>query len=806
MAKIEKTNKTETPPNKKTFGRTVFLMIVFGVVVFIPVIWKLWNLQITRHDVLTEEATSQQSSTTTLSSTRGTIYDANGNVLAISSTAYDIIISPKAIAEKQAAYDEARAEALEAGDAETAAQYDVDVQALVVSGMAALLDLDEAALNEKCEDTNSQYKRLAQKVDSDVEEAVRAYISEYSLSGCIYLQANSKRYYPYATLAAQIIGFTNDAGGAYGLEATFDSVLTGQDGYIVSATDVSGNELLAFYQDYYEAEDGSSLYLTLDMNIQAMCEELLAEGIEKYEIQNGGFIIVMECKTGAILGMASSPTYDLNSYSTVVDESLLADVETWIAEYIEAGMTEEAAAQQANSDALNTMWRNRAVNDTYEPGSTFKPLILAAALEEGLTYLEETFTCTGSLTVLDYDIACSNRYGHGLQDLAAAVGNSCNPVFMTLGLRLGKSLLYQYFEAFGISTVDGDSLSTGIDLPGESGSIVWAYEDVSAANVATASVGQRLRVTPIQLITAVNAVINGGYYYQPYVVDYIEDADGNVTYSADNTALRQVISEATSEVCRELLEGVVANGMTGKNAYRAGYRIGGKTGTSETYSEHEYIVSFIGFAPADDPEIIVLVAFDTPEYNEATDDMTTPGGTYISGGNMAAPIAGDLLVSVLDYLDYGKQYTEEELSGADSLVPYLTGYKLAYAEAVAEEYGFTCRVVGEGDDTSIVQAQTAKGGSYIPEGCELILYIGDATPPDSVTVPDLTGMTPTQVSEALDALGLYLKATGASQYYTSATVAYSQSTDAGESVAPGTVITVTFIDTSAADNETDVVG
>ena len=316
----------------------------------------------------------------------------------------------------------------------------------------------------------------------------------------------------------------------------------------------------------------------------------------------------MDCNTGAVLGMASSPSYDLNNYSTVIDATLLDGLDEATQEYVEEGKDQETARQQAMTDAVYKQWRNKAINDTYEPGSTFKTLVLASALEGGVVTTSDTFTCTGSIQVADRTINCSNTDGHGFQDLAKAVGNSCNPAFITMGQRLGQETFYHYMEAFGIVNADGSPASTGIDLPGRSSSIVWPFDEFGITELATASFGQRLQVTPIQLISAVNAVINGGYYYQPYVVDYVEDAQGNVTYSADTTPLRQVISESTSETCRSLLENVVAGGLTGKNAYRAGYRIGGKTGTSETLKDvdgngvNEYIVSFLGFAPADDPE------------------------------------------------------------------------------------------------------------------------------------------------------------------------------------------------------------
>ena len=808
MEDHQKRRRTENIANRRLFRRTLILMVMCGIVMFIPVIGKLWNLQIIRHDELEQMAVDQQTGTLAITAARGTIYDSNNNVLAISSTAYDIIISPKAISDRQEKLDKALAEAKEKG--KPYAEYDVNVEDLVVTGMSQILGLDPAELREKCKDTTKQYKRLAQKVDTETEDAVRAYIDEHELAGCIYLQPNTKRYYPYSTLASQIIGFTNANGGAYGLEATFDEQLTGTDGLVVTAQNASGTDLLNFFQDYYDARHGDDLHLTLDANIQSMCESALKEGIERNEVLNGGFIIVMDCDTGAVLGMASAPTYDLNNYSTVLDTSLLEALEDRAEEIMEADntgeMTLETARSMAYSEALNSQWRNKAINDTYEPGSTFKAVVLAAALEEGVTNGGEHFFCSGSINVPGWPkpIYCSRVSGHESQSLATAVGNSCNPVFITLGQRLGMESFYSYLEAFGIVDSDSASAKTGIDLPGEGGSIVWDYESFNTVNLATASFGQRFTVTPIQLLTAVNTVINGGYYYQPYVVDYVEDSEGNITYSADPTPLRQVVSESTSKTCREMLEGVVANGLTGKNAYRAGYRIGGKTGTSETLVEGEYVVSFVGFAPADDPEVVVLVAFDNP-HNVGTESYpVTPGGEYISGGNMAAPVAGDLLVDILDYLDYGKQFTAEELAGADTEVPGLVGCTVSYAKGLVEEKGFTLRVVGEGDDQSVIRYQTAKEGYYIPKGSELVAYIGEATPPDSVTVPDLTGMTPEQASRALYEAGLYMKATGSTRYFTDETRAYSQSVGGGEAVNPGKVITVSFNDTSETENETTV--
>ncbi|MCD7838599.1 MAG: PASTA domain-containing protein [Clostridiales bacterium] len=771
MNRQKRKKSSSRQANRRIFRRTVFLLAACGIVMFIPVVYKLWYWQISRHDEIEQKAVEQQTSELSVSALRGTIYDSEGNVLAISASAYDVILSPKAISEKQQELDAAAAEAQEKGEDPGEV---MDVVETIATGLAEILDDVEADdIREKCQDTTSQYKKIATKLDATTEEEVREFMDEYSLSRCVYLTPNSKRYYPYSTLAAQIIGFANDNGGAYGIEAELEDDLSGTAGLVVTAQNASGTDLLNFYQEYYDAESGSTVTLTLSTEIQKLCEDALADGVEKYDAQNGGFIIVMECDTGAILGMASSPTYDLNDYSTVIDSVLQEEVES---------------GEITKSEALNEMWRNKALNDTYEPGSTFKSLVLAAALQEGVVSEETTFNCTGSVTVSDWTIRCSDRSGHGLQTLAEAVGNSCNPAFISIGQSLGTETFYSYMERFGLMD------STGIDLPGESANVIWDLSSFGITELATASFGQRFTVTPISLITAINAVVNGGYLYTPHVVQSIVDTDGDTTYEADTTAVRQVISEETSQRCATILEGVVTS-FTGRNAYMSGYRIGGKTGTSQTLVDDEYIVSFVGFAPADDPEIIVLVAFDSPQVDAAGSNYSTTG-YYISGGNMAAPVAGQLIADILDYLGYEKQYTDDDLSGVSVSMPALTGLSESEAAEALEAKDLTYRVVGDGET---VTDQCPASGSTLPSGSEVILYMGEEAPDDTVTVPDLTGMTVDQAKEALSELDLYMTATGSSSYYNSTTLAYSQSTAAGTEVERGSVITVNFADSAVAD-------
>ena len=770
--------------NRTILGRTVFLMVFFGAVIFIPLLVRLYNLQITNHEYYQELAIGQQTRDVAVTANRGTIYDSKGTPLALSSTAYDIIVSPRDLNTVQENYQK-KLEAYQAGESKEAPGPEPADEA-VAAGLAEILGMDKDTILLRLQKDTS-YVRLAAKVEQDVNEQVMAFKLEYSLSNALYSTPTSKRYYPHSSLAAQVIGFVNaENEGAYGMEAYYNSVLAGETGRVVTAKNGNGTEMLSRYENYYDATDGNNLNLTIDATIQYYCERALEKGIEMYDVQNGGFAIAMDPKTGAILAWANSPTYDLNNPSTVTDPDTLAELETLKATYGE----DSDEYKEALGNAQLLQWRNKAINDTYEPGSTFKSMVLAAALEEGVVSESDTFECTGSVVIAGSTIRCSDRKGHGTQTLAKAVANSCNPAFIAIGQRLGAERFYDYLEDFGFLE------TTGIDMQGEAGSTVWTRDFFTGpygeASLATASFGQRFNVTPIQLITAASAVINGGHLMQPYVLESITDADGNVLQSTEPTERRQVSSEATSEKCRPILEGVV-NGGTGKNAYQAGYRIGGKTGSSETLEDDHTIVSFLGFAPADDPQVVILIAFDNPKPVSPGSNYTA-GGYYISGGVMGATRAGELLADILDYMGVEKQYTAEELSGADVLTPSVTGLSLADAQAKAEAAGLTVRTVGDGET---VTDQIPIQGASIPGGSEMVLYMGEAKPTDQVEVPDLSGQSPETVRQTLSSLGLYMKATGVSDYYTSSTIAAGQSIAAGTMVDRGTVVEVQFMDNTA---------
>ena len=784
----------ESGSKRKIFRRTVFLMLVCGVGLFIPLIGQLWNIAIVHHEEYQAEAVEQQTRDVEVAAFRGSIYDSSGDVLAMSATVYNLILSPRDL---EASVDESKYKD-EEGNADLTA-YQAALQAkkdLVLDGVLAALDLDREALADRLERTYSQYEVLKTNIEKEQAEQLRAFITENKLSHFLYLTPTTKRYYPYGDLAAHVLGFCNSEGGAYGVEAIYNDVLEGTVGRVVTTRTGTGVEMYDSYSEYVDAEDGCDLTLTIDTTIQSYAERILEEGIKAYDVQRGGWCVVLDPQTGAVLAMASSPDYDPNQYGTIRDESLRAQVEADVQAELEKrqgekaeGKTDEEIYQEAvnaaTGTAQNKQWRSQAVNDTYEPGSTFKALVLAAALEEGVVSESDTFTCTGSVMVPGYDkpIHCSRRQGHGTQTLAEAVQNSCNPAFMQIGQRLGIEKFYEYFQAFGLTE------PTNIDLNGEGVSTVWPLNTMTGVDLAVGSFGQRFTVTPIQMITAFAATINGGKLLQPYVVQTVTAADGTVVENTEPTVVRQVVSQETSDKCREILTSVVmAEKGTGKNARQAGYTIGGKTGTSETTVPGEVVVSFMGFAPADDPQILVLLAYNTPARSAEGSSIGTTG-TWISGGNMGAPMAGKLIGEILDYLGVEKEYTADEAALADLQTPKVTGMTPADAEAALEKKGLDSRTVGEGET---VTAQVPAAGSVIPGESTVILYLGGAEPEETGTVPDVTGMSFAAARSKLESAGFFMRAAGAATYLGSSSKAQGQSVAGGETAAIGTIVDVTF--------------
>ena len=789
--------------NRVVRTRTTLLMIVLGVCTFLALFWKLYDLQINRHDEMWERAVDQQTRSATVPASRGTIYDRNGYMLAVSSTAEEVNISPKEIAafvEKQRSDIEAAQEkAAQKGESYTAPE--IRDQAYIARGLSRILDVDQAKIEESMTKTNLMYVNIKKKTEQDLADEVRRFINgeideeggevpegqRKKLQG-VWMNPDSKRIYPYSSLAANVIGFVDgDNKGGVGLEAKYDSELEGTAGLTVTAKNAAGTDLLYQYEQYYDAENGSDLVLTLDVSVQAALEKGIEAMVKKFDAKNGATGIVMDVNSGAIVGMASYPNYDLNSYGTLYDDSLKAKLEATLAQLESQRMdyaTEEdyeAAVSEARSTTLQTQWRNKCVDSTYEPGSTFKPITLAMALEEGTVNMNSTFNCTGSVKVGVWTMHCSKKSGHGLQTLEQAVGNSCNPAFIKIGQSVGAETYYEYLKSFGLME------KTGVDMIGE----VKGIFDESAlkndvATLASYSFGQTFNVTPLELIRAQAACVNGGYLYTPYIVDQVLDDDGNIISQHDSTPVRQVISEETSAKVRQCLEYVVASG-TGKNGQVAGYRIGGKTGTADktgtktaSNPKGDIVVSFMCFAPADDPQYIMLLTMDTPS-------RTT--GTYPSGGNMVAPTASQIMAEILPYLGIEPDYTAEELSGADAAVPNVVGKTAADARAVLEGAGFSCKTVGSGET---VTDQTPAGGAIVPNNASIILYLGTEKSDTPCTVPNVLGKTAAQANQALTDAGLIMKVTGATSSTSGNVFAISQDKEAGTELKAGSVVTVQF--------------
>ena len=772
MALSPKGRPRDGAPNRMMLRRTLFLLSVCGAAAFVVLAARLYYLQIVRHDELEARAIAQQVRETTVSAPRGTIYDAKGEVLAMSAGVDTIYLSPAEIA-----------------------QNNEDAGA-IAAGLAEILGLDYDAVYAKTQNTRSWYEVVARKVEEDVATAVREFKEEGGYTG-IKLEADTKRYYPNGSLAAHVIGFVGtDNTGLGGIEAKYDKVLSGTNGYVMRSTTAAGTDMLyTSWEDYFDAVPGSDMVLTIDAGIQYYVEKHLAQAVEDYDIQNGAASICMEVDTGAILAMASLGNFDLNDYQTISGEAMAE---------IDAAASGDAERAELIAAAQQLQWRNKAISDTYEPGSTFKIITLAMALEEGVVDMNSSFYCGGSTSVLGRNtpVRCWKSGGHGSQTLAQAVQHSCNVAFVNIGQRIGEERFYDYAEAFGFFERTGDSSAqltgtTGIDLGGESGSIWWS-EDVfcnpeNLSQLAAASFGQTFNITPLQLITAVSACVNGGYLMQPYLVQSTTSPDGAVT-EHDSTPVRQVISEETSAKVRQILEQVVGDSTegTGRNAYVAGYRIGGKTGTSTKTTEEiagnkEYIVSFIGFAPADDPQIALLVLLDNP---------SSESGIYVSGGQMAAPVVGKMMADILPYLGLEPEYSDSELQTMDRAVPDVMGLSIAEAQSKLAESGLSCRVIGSG---GAVTSQLPAANSVIASGSEVLLY-ADAAPTGGGSVPNLNGMTYSQAREALAAMGLFI---GSDSSVTDADnqLVSGQDIRAGTSAKAGTVITVTLY-----ENDEDMLG
>lgn len=744
--------RAEKGPAQRLRQRTAILILLILVLGFGAAVLRLTYLTTVQSSELQESAVDLQLADTTVSAKRGTIYDANGNVLAESASVWQVVMSPvnfKNDKQRQAA----------------------------AKGLSEIFDLE---YNDVLDDTKQQshYVVVKRRIESDEREKVLELIDtlkkDYSCSGVIQLLDDYKRYYPKNSLASSVIGFTgSDDQGLEGIEYEYDSYLSGTPGRIITAQNARGTDMPFRYEQNVESEDGNNVYLTIDETIQSICEKYMQKGVEDNNVLNKGVCIAMDVNTGAILAMGTTDGYDLNN-----------PYELSAKDKKKIKSTAKSKQAEAESAALSNMWRNKAVADTYMPGSVFKMCVASAALEENLVNEKTSFTCTGSISVEGETIHCSNISGHGTQNFVEVISNSCNPAFIQIGQMLGAGKFRQYYQGFGFSD------KTGIDLPGEAEDSFWKEGKMGGVDLAVASFGQNFSITPIQMITACAAVSNGGYVVQPHVVSKITDSKGNVIKTVDKKVKRQVISDDTSKKMNEYLE-YNTERQGAAAGYISGYKVAGKTGTSEkkgvtkvesSFSE-DYISSFCGYAPADDPQIAMLVFFDTPD-----------GDAYY-GSQVSSPVFINIMSEVLPYLDVKTSYTDEELGYVDASAGDYTGVSVDEAKTAVEADGFTATVKGNGS-TVISQIPTVSSG--LQKGGSIVLYTDSDSQSETVSVPSLIGLSPDEVNDVASAYGLNVSFSGAT---TSSGTSSSQNVEAGTSVSPGTVITVSFADSSSTLNE-----
>ena len=773
--------------NRTVLRRTLFLMILCGVVLFIPLIFTLYRLMIVEHDKYEELAINNQTRYTNLTASRGVIYDRNMNVLATSATVETVFIDPNEIATEMK--DPANSNLLD----------------YIARGLSEILDVETSFIYEQAADTAYRYKVIRRKISEELADQVREFINENEIKG-VYLETDAQRYYPYSSLAAQVLGFVSrDNVGQEGLEAYYDSLLQGTAGKVVTSKGNYGSEMLYTYEKYYDASDGDSFVLTIDATVQSYLEKNLQNAIDKYGILNGAFGIVMDVNTGGIVAMSTMGSYDPNHYQDVYDEETAQTLEEQYqkALLLREGSPEYDAAMKAYNEAVAAarlkQWRNRCVSDGYEPGSTFKLVTMAAALDSGSVTVNDSFYCGGheDFKGRDQTLSCWKSAGHGAETLEEALGNSCNIAFGHIGLRIGGEEFYDYINSFGFLE------QTGVDLPGEAKGLFFSKADLSGASTASlisASFGQTFRITPIQLVRAVAAIVNGGYLLEPHVVSTVLDADGNVVQKNERTVLRQVISEETSATMREFMEFVVTDG-TASNAYTPGYRVGGKTGTSEKIDEYDEngkpvddkIVSFIGVAPINDPQYVVLVALDTPEYVAGT--SYTPHNQYISGGLMGAPTVRDIFSDILPYLGVEPDYSSDDIRGVNITLPDVIGKTESEASELLSAKSITYRTVGNG---SVVTDQLPSAGQEVPGHSEIVLYMGEEKVTEKTTVPNFIGYGVADVNWLANQYGLYIQAKGTDRTDVYVSAAY-QDIPEGTEVDKGTTITVEFTTGGASD-------
>ena len=749
---------------------TVLLILLF--LGFGSCIIYLGYVQIFRGDDYRTKAESNQLHDTEISAERGIIYDRNMKELAKSASAWKVVIYPSSLT-------------------------DLEIREKLVKNLApVIVDRDdngnytkedlaetEELISSKAELTNYGYLVIKNRLEKETRDKVLKFMEEEiknekgeviaRYGDFISVESDVKRYYPYGNFASTVIGFTGvgDVGRA-GLELKYDSVLTGTNGRVVTASNGSygNNAMPDEYETVYDPIQGTSLVTTLDETIQRYLEESLTQTIEDTQAKSA-YGIAMDVQTGAILAMTSKPDYDSNSPYIITDSRFLKQI---------ADIEDEIEREKKELEYQYSQWRNRTISDTYEPGSVFKIVTAAAALEENTWPLNKTYNCTGSIKVETEEMKCDHDGGHGSQDFKQALANSCNPFFINLGLELGQETFFKYFEAFGFAE------STGIDLPAEAepvkGVTYHHGSTMTRVQLASSSFGQSFQVSPIQMLSAISAVANGGKLMQPYIVSKMLDEDGNVIKENKPVVKRQVVSENTAEVLIDMMREVVNNG-TGLSGYVAGYRVAGKTGTSEKLgaeNEGKYVASFVCFAPADDPKVALLIAVDEPV------------GDYY-GSKVAAPVASVVMQKIMTYMNVEPQYTEEESEYVEITASSVTGKTVEEAQTILEEEGFSVRIMGEGEK---VVEQVPASNQSVTKGGTVILYTEKTSEKEKTYVPDMIGYSVSDVYTLANYAGINVKIVG-NGYNTYGFVSYRQSVEAGSEIGYGDTVTVYFKSLSA---------
>ena len=744
--------------------RIVITAAVLGLLAFVPVTLRLYQLMVTDYGYYANLALRNQTRSTGVTADRGTIYDRNMNILACSRSVENVYLDPHELKQSKA-----------------------DIPA-ISAVLGKILELDPDWIAQQATDTKMRYKQIAARIDEDVASQIRKYMNEQNISG-IHLEPNSQRYYPYGSLASQVIGFTNASNtGSEGIEAAYNSFLEGSAGRVITTKGNNEMDMPFSYEKYVQSQEGCSVILTLDTTVQACLEKQMQAAIDRYAVQNGAFGMVMDVDTGEILGMATLGGYDPNNYLEIYDAEAAARLK---AEYSE---NSEAYAK-ALRDAQLKQWRNRCLSDGYEPGSTFKVLTMAAALDSGAIDLNTNFYCKGAEQIPGRSqlLHCWRSTGHGAEKTPQALQNSCNIAFAHIALKMGGETFYEYVQRFGVLE------KTGIDLSGESKGVFFSKDLVTntdkwgTASLTSGSFGQTFKLTPLQLVRAISSVVNGGYLLEPYIVSEVVDSQGNTVLHQEKTVLRRTISQETSQIMCQLMGSVVSEG-TAKNASVSGYFVGGKTGTSEKIDVfdangqrvQDKIVSFVGVAPMDDPRYIVLVALDTPSRST---------GIYISGGVMAAPTVGAVLADILPYLGVEKTYGPEDAAGQVVILEDYSGMTAEEAQKALKKLGLTAVVRGEGET---IVSQLPAAGQSVPGGSQVLLYLSEEGDTDLVAVPDFAGMHRQQAADAAGKAGLYILVSGNTEISPKVTV-MAQDIAPGTMVTPGTTVKLKFIDTQAAD-------